>query len=470
MSASFGSRPAPERERLIESHLPLVRSIAKRYAARGEPLDDLVQVGAIGLIRASDRFDSGRGVAFATFATPAIEGEIRRHLGDRTTALRIPRELQRMSGELQRCRRQIGASLGRPPTADELATALGVEREDVDRALTAERAREPVADSSDDVVETASGSDLASTDDRLLLAGGARVLNERERRIVFLRFHADMTERDIAREIGISQAHVSRLLAGALAKLRTELGDEKVPPGSGDTNGDRVISQRERAAQGPPGSQTRRKTPSNRDAGTRIDAVGAPQEKADLAAGAAPQQDSDLALPYHVTVKAEGEDERSGWTAALEELPGCEARGATPEAAVEQLRAAMQTWLSAAVEDRRLIPPPKPAASKRKSASSHSGRFLVRMPGALHQELSRAAEREQVSLNRFVTEALAASISSGWTPSTTPRPVADHNSAPGALIGRKRSFRMLLAANVIVIVIAAAAAITLLIFALQRGI
>src|SRR5947209_7541258 len=198
-----GAAAVAKRERLIESHLPLVRAIARRFAGRGEPLDDLVQVGSIALIRASDRFEPDRGVAFATFAAPAIEGEIRRHLGDRTTSLRIPRGLQRMSGELQRGRAQLGASLGRDPTVDELATALGVAREDVERALEAERAREAPSEAAE-VDEVAGEYEFRpSTDDRLLLALAARALNERERRIVFLRFHADMTERDIADQLGI---------------------------------------------------------------------------------------------------------------------------------------------------------------------------------------------------------------------------------------------------------------------------
>jgi RNA polymerase sigma-B factor len=446
---------------LIESHLPLVRSIARRYAGRGENLDDLVQVGALGLIRASDRFDPERGVTFATFATPAIEGEIRRHLGDRTTSVRIPRELQRMSGELARGRTRLSASLGHEPTVDELATELGVEREEVELALEAERAREQMPEPSDDVAEAAGAAEsLASTDDRLLLERGARVLDEREQRIVFLRFHADMTERDIASEIGVSQAQVSRLLTGALAKLRDELADEEAP---------------EPPAQ--PTGQRRRSTRSGKVAGTRIAVVGASQQKgasepvtaSQPAADSAPQRGADLALPYHVTVKPEGEEAGSGWLAAIEDLPGCEARGASPEEAVEQLRASMETWLSAAVEGRRVIPPREQASSKPKPASSHSGRFLVRMPSDLHHELSLAAERERVSLNRFVTAALAASVSSTGA-SLSAGPVAGIGHASGSSAQRKRSFRMLLAANVMVIVFATAAAIALLILALERGI
>jgi predicted HicB family RNase H-like nuclease len=162
----------------------------------------------------------------------------------------------------------------------------------------------------------------------------------------------------------------------------------------------------------------------------------------------------------------------------VEELPGCEARGSSPDEAVENLRSAMESWLSAAVEDPRVIPPPR--ASKRKRASGHSGRFLVRMPATLHEELSRAAEREQVSLNRFVTSRLAASVAGSGSVITAlgtspdlPAPTADAPAAPAAPTtpaGRRRSLRVLLAVNVAVIVLAAAAAITLLVLALHRGI
>jgi RNA polymerase sigma-B factor len=368
-----------------------VRAIAKRYEGRGETLDDLVQVGSLGLIRASDRFDPDRGVAFATFAAPAIEGEIRRHLGDRTTALRIPRELQRMTGQLHRHRTELQASLGREPTVDELATALGAEREDVERAVAAARARDRGMEEHE-VDGVAGDYEFGPTsDDRLLLARGARVLDERERRIVFLRFHADMTERDIATEIGLSQAHVSRLLTGALAKLRDELGDEKVEPGAGAA----VAPARDRHTQAQPEHLQPR-------AETRLSAMAVSEEKAEL----------------------------------------------TPTG----------TQATAGRAGRRV--------GRRKDGSNPSGRFLVRMPSTLHQELSEAAEREQVSLNRYVNETLAASVGG---PGPGPGATDQSATAATASLPQRRSFRMLLAANVIVMVVAGAAAIVLLILALQQG-
>jgi RNA polymerase sigma-B factor len=380
---------------LIESHLPLVRAIAKRYAGRGEAVEDLVQVGALGLIRASDRFDPSRGVAFATFAAPAIEGEIRRHLGDRTTTLRIPRELQRMTGQLQRRRAELLGSLGREPSVDELATALGAEREDVERALEAARARDPGSDAHE-VDDVAGDYEFGPTsDDRMLLARGARVLDERERRIVFLRFHADMTERDIASEIGISQAHVSRLLAGALTKLREELDDEQA--GSPSVGGD---------------------------------APGAPQA-----------EPSELPRPALQTDR-----NRIPLVAASQERPEPTVAEATEETAGRSRRTA-----------------------KRKAGSGQSGRFLVRMPSTLHQELSEAAEREQVSLNRYVNETLAASLTPEGEGAVERSPDGADDRAVAPLPPPKRSFRMLLAANVIVMVVAGVAAIVLLILAFEQG-
>ena len=194
----------------------LVRSIARRHVGKGEELEDLMQVGAVGLLKASDRFDPSRGVTFASFATPVIEGEIRHHLRDQTSPIRIPRELEQTRIKLRRERAELESRLGRPPSMAELAEALGVEESDVEQALIAENARNSVPISSD-VQDTPTPADpeaATAIDDRVLLAASMQSLDERERRIVFLRFHADMTERQIAQEVRLSQAHVSRLLKG----------------------------------------------------------------------------------------------------------------------------------------------------------------------------------------------------------------------------------------------------------------
>ena len=445
-------RSRKNRERLIESHLPLVRAVARRYTGRGETLDDLVQVGAVGLIKASDRFDPGRGVSFASFATPAVEGEIRRHLGNQTTSLRIPRELQRMTGQLRHCRADLGASLGRVPTVEELAQALGVDERDVERGLEAERARDPVSMPDEGGAEVvAEHQPLAGSEDRLLLANSIRDLDEPQRRIVFLRFHADMTEREIARAVGISQAQVSRRLAAALAQLRKRLAN-------------RTDIAREAAISTPPADKSDTKHSNPPPSTITIAPVGAAEQQAEL--------DRFLALPYHVSVKSEGEDGRLNWVAAVEELAGCAARGSTPDEAVQRLRPAMERWFSTALAERREIPVPGQEPPKRKPAPSHSGRFLIRMPSELHQELAMAAEREQVSLNRFITDVLAASLADDPAPeASSPEPYADPEPPPKASANpeRLRAFRVALATNIVVVVFAGLVALALLILAVERG-
>ncbi len=465
MTSPSGPGGGAERERLIESHLPLVRSIARRYAGRGETLDDLVQVGAVALIRASDRFDPDRGVSFAAFATPAVEGEIRRHLGDQAGSLRIPRQLRQMTGQLARSRSQLAASLGRVPSVDELASALGVERGHVERALEAERARDPLPAVSEDVEAAADSESLEATDDRLLLETSTQVLDERERQIVFLRFHADLTEREIAEEVGISQAQVSRSLTKALAKLRRELDREPPQTGAGDTTEGAVIPASEVAEQHNFQPSAGRNRPASEPADTKIGAVGALEEQARQPRATGASGNQDPVLPYHVTVKPGEGDQGTGWIASVDELPGSEARGATPDEAVENLRAAMDGWLSAAAEDPRVVPPPRRGGSKGKRASAPSGRFLVRMPSDLHEELTRAAEREQVSLNRFVTARLAASVSSAVPAAPSDSTPSGSNAEPA----RRRNLRMLIAANLAIVLLAAAAAITLLVLALEKG-
>jgi RNA polymerase sigma-B factor len=450
-----------------------VRAIARRYDGRGEAPDDLVQVGAVGLIKAADRFDPSRGAAFATFAAPAIEGEIRRHLRDRASPVRIPRELQQMSGQLRRRRGELTAALGRSPNLSELAVALGADELDVERALSAERALESNRISGNDgVVELPDVSEtVTASDDRLLLADSVRVLDERERRIVFLRFHADMTERQIARTIGISQAHVSRLLGVALQKLRVELA------ASGDGEGDiRPADAISRSL----GDQSGQNLMKPAVEASKIAPVGAAQQK--------PAVGGYLELPYHVSVRSERDGDRSVWCATVDELPGCASRGSTPDQAVDQLRPAMESWLAAALAENREIPVPEGAAVESKTAPSHKGRFLVRMPSSLHEQLARAAERDQVSLNRFVTDALAGSLartepaepSATADPSASTRPPASESldpeidseidSAPASVRGPSRALGVALATNLVVVVLAGLLALVLLGLALERGI
>jgi RNA polymerase sigma-B factor len=224
------TRNPAARERLIELHLPLVWALARRYAHRGERLEDLVQVGAIGLIEAIDRFDPGRGSDFASFAVPTITGEIRNHLRDRTTVVRIPRRAGELNLRLRAESNQLAARLSRPPTLDELARAAGIGENDVLEAMKTDGARKPVP------LQTWSGMEVApdaaicvdggldSSDDRLLLAAGFRALDARQRRIVLLRFFAGLSQAEIAREVGISQIQVSRLIRASLERMRRALG------------------------------------------------------------------------------------------------------------------------------------------------------------------------------------------------------------------------------------------------------
>ena len=327
----------------MRSHLPLVRSIARRYAGRGEEYDDLVQAGSVGLVRASARFDPGRGVAFSTFVTPAVEGAIRRHLSDRRRGVQSSPAVQ-------------GAG------TDPASTVASDGAED--------GSREPLS--------------LVESEHRLLLDGGLRALDERERRIVFLRFNADMTERQIAQTVGISQAHVSRLLDGALTKLRAELSTAESADG-GDTTKSQAISPR--------------KAPEIARPETKIGGVGVEKKSV----------------------------------------------GGQPGDAADQ-------------------------ADGRSAKTSYSGRFLVRMPSELHEQLSRAAERDEISLNRYVTDALSTSvgISSPGHPDSPAgtRAAGDTTNDPRAT----RRLRMALATNVAVVVLAGLVAVVLLVLALQRGI
>jgi RNA polymerase sigma-B factor len=217
------------RERALVELMPLVRALASRYAGRGEPMEDLVQVGSIGLIKAVDRFDVDRGVEFASYAVPTIVGEIRRHFRDKAWAMHVPRRLKELSLRLSRVLDQLTTELGRSPTIAELAEAAGVDEEDAIDAIDSMNAystrslQAPLDDRSDDSLAERLGTDesgYAEVEDGTLVASGLDALDERERRIVEMRFFDEMTQSQIASEIGISQMHVSRLLRKSLAVMR----------------------------------------------------------------------------------------------------------------------------------------------------------------------------------------------------------------------------------------------------------
>ncbi len=225
------------RAALVELHMPLVRYLARRFAGRGEPTDDLTQIGTIGLLQAIDRFEPERGLEFSTFATPNIAGEIKRHFRDRGWMVRIPRRLQELQSELTAGISELSQLAGRSPTVAELANHLGLSEEQVIEAIDSARAYSAIPI---DVPNSATGMTVADglieADDALehvelrhalrpVLAG----LGERERTALLLRFVENKTQNEIAQALGVSQVHVSRLLAKTLLELRGKLPDVHVP-------------------------------------------------------------------------------------------------------------------------------------------------------------------------------------------------------------------------------------------------
>jgi RNA polymerase sigma-B factor len=221
------------RDELVEMHLPLVEYLARRFRNRGEPLDDLVQVATIGLIKSVDRFDLDRGVEFSTYATPTIVGEIKRHFRDKGWAIRVPRRLQELKLSLTKATSELSQSLGRSPTVAELAGHLGMSEEEVLEGLESANAYSAVSldapDGGDEdapaVADTLGIQDegLEGVEYRESLKPLLERLPPREKKILLLRFFGNMTQSQIAAELGISQMHVSRLLARTLAQLREGL-------------------------------------------------------------------------------------------------------------------------------------------------------------------------------------------------------------------------------------------------------
>jgi RNA polymerase sigma-B factor len=217
------------RRQLIEQAMPLVRALAARYSYRGEQFEDLVQIGAIGLIKAIDRFDVDRGVELTAYAAPNIVGEIKRHFRDVAWAVHVPRGLRELNVRLSRIVEQLTAELGRSPTNPELAKAANVDEERVVEALESGRAYAPLSLSvpTDDTEVDRDRLGWLATDeteydvaeDRALLATGFNALGERERQILRLSFFEGMTQAQIAQVVGLSQMHISRLIRSALAEI-----------------------------------------------------------------------------------------------------------------------------------------------------------------------------------------------------------------------------------------------------------
>ncbi|EGX61429.1 RNA polymerase sigma factor [Streptomyces zinciresistens K42] len=220
------------RNRLVRMHLPLVEHLARRFRNRGEPLDDLTQVATIGLIKSVDRFDPDRGVEFSTYATPTVVGEIKRHFRDKGWAVRVPRRLQELRLALTTATAELSQQHGRSPTVHELAEKLAISEEEVLEGLESANAYSTLSldvpdtdDESPAVADTLGAEDeaLEGVEYRESLKPLLEDLPPREKRILLLRFFGNMTQSQIAQEVGISQMHVSRLLARTLAQLREKL-------------------------------------------------------------------------------------------------------------------------------------------------------------------------------------------------------------------------------------------------------
>jgi RNA polymerase sigma-B factor len=243
--ALLGSLPAGHPERLeirndlVARYLPMVHYLAQRYRERGEALEDLVQVGAVGLIKSVDRFDPQRGVLFSTFATPTVLGEIKRHFRDKAWLVRVPRQLQALKGRLGSAREELAHRLGRSPTIAELAEFMELTEEQVLDGFDAANA---YSATSIDAPVLGYGSAGTSLEDRLgaddealdlverrhCVAPLLDALPERERQIIFLRFFREKTQAEIAQELGLSQMHVSRLLSQTLSRLHEKLTVEQM--------------------------------------------------------------------------------------------------------------------------------------------------------------------------------------------------------------------------------------------------
>lgn len=234
-SADEGER-TELRARLVDQYVGLVEFLSRRFRNRGEPLEDLVQVGMIGLLKAISRFDLDREVEFTTYATPTIVGELKRHFRDKGWAVRVPRRLQELHLELTKVVAGLGQELGRSPTVAEIAKSASLLEEQVIEGLEISQAYNftsldaPIdaGDSgSTSFADQLGGEDeqMANLEYRAALAPEMAKLPEREQRILFLRFFKGMTQSEIAQSLGISQMHVSRLLNRTLVRLRQALED-----------------------------------------------------------------------------------------------------------------------------------------------------------------------------------------------------------------------------------------------------
>src|SRR5215211_8594696 len=221
------------REELVERFMPLARRLAARYRGDREPLEDLVQVASLGLVKALDRFDPERGVAFSSYAVPTILGELKRHFRDRGWSVRVPRDLQERIAKVESTAARLPAKLGRVPTVAEIADQLELDPEEVLEAMQAGQAHHAMSLDAQQRTEEGEGiplSDRVGSEDPgfetveygVAIEDAVQSLSERDRAVLHLRFVEDLTQTQIAERIGVSQMHVSRILRAALERLRDE--------------------------------------------------------------------------------------------------------------------------------------------------------------------------------------------------------------------------------------------------------
>ncbi len=226
------------REQLAQRFMPLVYSIARKYAKNnGEPFEDIAQAGAVGLVKAIDRFDVESGSRFVSFAAPNIQGEILRHFRDHTWAVHVPRSLKELSQRVRQYQRETLEKTSRQPTVDQIAEKLGESSERIVAAINAGDTYEalsfdqPVADGNSIQDRTGGPEDgYAAVEERSVVQDACTTLDDRTRQVVFQRFYADRLQREIAEEIGVSQMQVSRLLSRGLKEMRQHLSSPGALP------------------------------------------------------------------------------------------------------------------------------------------------------------------------------------------------------------------------------------------------
>jgi RNA polymerase sigma-B factor len=409
------------RERLIGLYLPLVESLTRRYTRSSDEYDDLYQVGCIGLINAIDRFDVERGDELAAFAVPNIAGEIRRYLRDRTGSVRLPRRVLELRAPAEQAQATLRRSLRRPPTTAEIAGELDADPQDVASALEPERAGQALELSPEAGAQDGSGErSIDAAEDRLFLSEAFEDLDERERRVLHLRYVQDLDPAEIARRLGISRRQVSRDAHDALAKLRAGL-ESSAPAGLPGARGDR------RMTPVAPRTSTAKSSPAHRTPGDERD------------------------QGYHIELVEDAPGGR--WTAQVAEMPDCTAQGDTADEAARLVQGAMgERAASRAAKDTEKTKP--------RSTATYSGRLLIRMPQSLHADLAQAAEREDVSLNQFITNSLSSAVR--WRRSDRLAAEALPGAAP------QPAARKALLANVVLLAVIAVFALVLLVVALSQ--